>query len=642
MPIPVVQASINGGAPASGGLTVANTDTVALTLTNPGDFSTFKWEIYSHPAGFSCPSGWSTDADGYTYYREGTSTPEAITIPASPWWGKLLFRCTCDGDSVKRDELTAVQVLGPSSLEDVAPFELAQFDGRTWIAPLQRDLRIIGDGLGAAAPAILAATESALTAADDGTLANGTRAYVASHRSTWHLQTSDAVGLTSHERIIGSTDGRVWQRELVRSAYYELQPEWWVDPDAGSDEATGADDTHPIKTLRELLRRVAPDGVWHVARAITVHVGNNYVGNTLPDVTFHTGTGAVTVSFVGWEANPTVHTAYTVDTVVAPDPATNQRDTATMTAAVSDWTVGDIVRDVTAGGDNYFVIGYIDGGVPERVELCQGVDSLGNTVSDPSVADVFRRVELAPVTLGGIRVIGGATVKMSLLSVDSANKATSTIDGVEFKACKLANVRLGRGSSASGSSFGGGCGIVDCHYGGGGTEGTPGTLTRCYLGSTFAVHAGNVDLVECYLASSITLLRGASVYAWAPTQVRRPAGSVFDWNDFGCTIDLSQPYSLYGSANSVFGVGGQVCGGMIRMLTDGTSVSFASGTADFLYASTGDDPQLFFPRPGSTAGNYPSCGDIINCADWAAAPFNGQIARNFYCDLLIVPVEAAS
>ena len=245
----------------------------------------------------------------------------------------------------------------------------AQFGGsyEAWGKHVESNWRTVDAGLGGAAVAILAANEAALTAADDGTLANGTRAFVASHRSTWHLQTSDGTGLTSHERIVGSTDGRVWQRELVRSAYYELQPEWWVDPAAGSDEATGADDTHPIKTLRELVRRVAPDGVWHVARAITVHVGNNYVGNTLPDITFHTGTGAVTVTFTGWEANPTVHTQYTVDSAVAPVPATNQRDTATMTAAVSDWTVGDIVRDESNnGGDAYFTVGFIDGGEDSR------------------------------------------------------------------------------------------------------------------------------------------------------------------------------------------------------------------------------------------------------------------------------------
>lgn len=643
MPIPVVQASINAAAPASGGITVANGDTVDLSLTNPGDFSTFKWEIYSHPAGFSCPSGWSTDADGYTYYREGTSTPETITIPAATWWGKLLLRVTCDGDAVKRDELTAVQVLGPLSLEDVAPFELAQFDDRTWVAPLQRDLRILGDGLSGAAPAILAATEADLTAADSGSVANGTRAYVASHRSVWRKQTSDGTGLTAHERIVGYTDGHVYQRELVRSAYYELQPEWWVDPDAGSDEATGATSGAPIKTLKELFRRVAPDGVWHVSRAITVHVGNNYVGSTLPDITFHTGTGAVTVSIVGWEANPTVHTQYTVDTTLAPVPSTNQRDTATMTAAVSDWTVGDIVRDESNnGGDAYFTIGYIDGGVPERVELCQGVESvIGDVVIDPEAADTFRRVELAPLTIGGIRVIGGVPISIALCNVDSAGAPTSAIEGVKFIACKLANVWLGPGSSASGCSIGTNCRAMgsrdsaDAEYA---------SLYRCCINNLFRVTT-HVDLYECYIRSAVYLQRYASAAVGGPCQVHLSAvhGAVFSLTDYGHALDLSTQYSLYGGAPHVVAVASQVVGGLIRMLSDGTSVAFASTESDMQYTGAGEDWQVFYPRPdGAVAANYPAPADIIDFANWVAAPFNGQLARNRYCDLMIAPVEPAS
>lgn len=638
---------------SDGGSTYLDADTPmadadVLAYVSSGTYS-IKAKLAS-TAGVGSFSWTITSADDVHYGSLPTVTTNAdkscsFSVPKTG--GSWLLRCVVNGGVNLQtgapdgtlDRAMAIKVLNSAGNQEIAVGEQSEANATTGYTKALND---IARNAGAPGAAILAANEAALTAADTGSLANGTRAYVASHRSTWHLQTSDTASLVTRERIAGSTDGRVWQRELIRSSYYEQQAEWWVDPNAGDDQATGADNTHPIKTMRELLRRVAPTGCWYVQRSVTINVGNNYVGNTLPDVVIYTGTGAVTVTFTGWEANPTVHTAYTTDSVVAPDPATNQRDTATMTAAVSDWSVGDIVRNETAGGDAYHVIGYIDGGTPEQSELCQGTDSLGGTVSDPSVSDVLRRVELAPLTLGGLRVIGGATVKMSLLSVDSANKASSVIDGVVFNVCKLANVRLGRASAASGCSFGGGCGVVDCHYGGQGTAGEPGTLSRCYIGSTLTVHSGNVDLTKCYIAASVSLQRGASAYAWGTNQVRRPSGSVFNFNDFGVTIDLSQAYSLYGSADSVFSVGGQVTGGSIRMLTDGTSVAFASDTSDFVYASTGDDPQLFYPRPGSTAGNYPSCSDIINCSDWTASPFNGQIARNFYCDLMIVPVEAAS
>ena len=562
--------------------------------------------------------------------------------------GAWLLRCIVNGGvnlqtgaaDATLDTAMAIKVRNSAGNQEIAVGEGLEADATTGHTKAWNEIARAAASAGAA---VLAANEAALTAADDGTLANGTRAYVASHRSAWHLQTGDGTGLTSHERIVGSTDGRVWQRELVRSAYYELQPEWWVDPAAGSDEATGADDTHPIKTLRELVRRVAPDGVWHVARAITVHVGNNYVGNTLPDITFHTGTGAVTVTFTGWEANPTVHTQYTVDSAVAPVPSTNQRNTATMTAAVSDWTVGDIVRDESNnGGDAYFTVGFIDGGVPERVELCQGVEpTIGDAVIDPEAADTFRRVELAPLTIGGIRVIGGVPISIALCNVDSAGAPTSAIEGVKFIACKLANVWLGPGSSASGCSIGSNCRAMgsrdsaDAEYA---------SLFRCCLNNIFRVTT-HVDLYECYLRSAVILQRYASAAVGGPCQVHLSAvhGAVFSLTDYAHALDLSTQYSLYGSAPHVVAVASQVVGGLIRMLSDGTSVAFAATESDMQYTGTGDAWESFYPRPDSAvAANYPAPADIIDFANWVAAPFGGQLARNRYCDLMIAPVEAAS
>lgn len=642
---PTLRAKLDAGAWTTGAITATYSQTVSMSLASTAGYNGIRWEIYGFPPSWPCPSGWTEDPDNRIYYAvTDGSSPDPWDLPAAGTWGKWLLAAYPTGDTSARDIATAIEIVSPNGLHATPAHEGAQFGGsyEAWGKHVEVNWRTVDAGLGGAAVAILAANEAALTAADDGTLANGTRAYVASHRSTWHLQTSDAVGLTSHERIVGFTDGRVWQRELVRAAYYELQPEWWVDPAAGDDEATGATSGAPIKTLRELCRRVAPDGVWRVARAITVHVGNNYVGNTLPDVTIHTGTGAVTVTFTGWEANPNVHTQYTVDSAVAPVPSTNQRNTATMTAAVSDWTVGDIVRDESNnGGDAYFTIGFIDGGVPERVELCQGVEPInGDAVIDPEAADTFRRVELAPLTLGGVRVIGGVPISIALCNVDASGSPTGALHGVKFIACKLANVWLGPGSAALGCSVGSNCRAMGSRDG---SDGEYASLYRCATIGTFRVTT-HCDLSECYIRSGISLVRYASVSILDPCQVHLSAahGAVFALTDYAHSIDLSTQYSLYGSGPKIFSVGGQVCGGMIRMLSDGTSVAFAGSDADFSYASTGDDPDLFFPRPGSTAGNYPSCGTIINCADWVGAPFGGQIARNFYSDLMIVPVESAS
>lgn len=566
--------------------------------------------------------------------------------------GVWLLRCIVNGGVNLQtgaadgtlDRAMAIKVLNSAGNQEIAVGEQSEANATTGYT---KAWNTVARNAGAPGAAILAATESALTAADTGSLANGTRAYVASHRSTWHLQTSDAVGLTSHERIIGSTDGRVWQRELVRSAYYELQPEWWVDPDAGSDEATGADDTHPIKTLRELLRRVAPDGVWHVSRAITVHVGNNYVGSTLPDVTFHTGTGAVTVSFVGWEANPNVNTAFTVDSAVAQDAATNAIQSVTMTASLT-WAQGDIVRnDNVNGGDCYHVVGYVDVGVPERAHVQPGTDSLGgDNAANPEAADMMRKVSLAPLEVTGIRVIGGVPISIALCAVHMGDetKRTARLDGVIFRCCQLSGVRLGQGSAATTCAFKTTNAIANVGQNDA-SEGDSGFLYKCgIIGPTTIAGGCYANLAQCYFRSFLFLESKAQV-AIADACACNVAsnGGIFDIGGDDHVIDCSVAYSLFGSGHHIVTVGPAVTRGQIRLLTDGTSWGFAGGGGyDFRYDGSGAEWNQWYPWPSATAANYPSCSDLDTYANWVAAPFNGAFARNRYSDLIIVSTDPVS
>lgn len=143
--------SINGGAVTSGGVTVANTDTVQLSAVSTAFWSAAGlWEIYSYPSGFSVPAGWSTDAADVYYYLG--NTPPVITMPAAPDWGKWLFRLTANGGGTAdlTDEASGVQILGPSSVKDVAPGETTQFGGarRAWAGDLSDALHILAAGGG--------------------------------------------------------------------------------------------------------------------------------------------------------------------------------------------------------------------------------------------------------------------------------------------------------------------------------------------------------------------------------------------------------------------------------------------------------------------------------------------------------------
>jgi hypothetical protein len=136
--------SVNGGATQSGGITVSGGDTIDLTIENTTKVLQQKFEIYDYPTGVSCPSGWSTDANGVYYYATDY-TPPQFTISI---WGKYMLRLTVnnglrDGraDATLVDTDTALSMLSADGIRDLGDGEERQFGG--WIQELQEILRLI-------------------------------------------------------------------------------------------------------------------------------------------------------------------------------------------------------------------------------------------------------------------------------------------------------------------------------------------------------------------------------------------------------------------------------------------------------------------------------------------------------------------
>lgn len=159
-----VQAQINGGAQQTGAVTVAAGDVVQLSLVSAAGAGPLLWEIFSHPtneagSGYALPlpTGWTLGADGHTYFSE-EAAPDTVTIPAAPYWGKVLVRCTPGGNALAKDESLVLTMLSPLGLEDLAPLESNQADPyRAWGRAAQNNLRLIGAGAatGAVARSIL-------------------------------------------------------------------------------------------------------------------------------------------------------------------------------------------------------------------------------------------------------------------------------------------------------------------------------------------------------------------------------------------------------------------------------------------------------------------------------------------------------
>jgi hypothetical protein len=153
-----VRASVNSGAVTSGGITVVDGDSVALSLQSTAGIASCLWEIYAYPSGYSTPSGWTEDVPGNRFYYLGL-TPPALDMTGAPW-GKYLIRATgndgvrggsvvvapTDGTTM-RDESTALSIRSASGLRDLATIEGTQFSAsRSWVGDFQTNLRTLDAG----------------------------------------------------------------------------------------------------------------------------------------------------------------------------------------------------------------------------------------------------------------------------------------------------------------------------------------------------------------------------------------------------------------------------------------------------------------------------------------------------------------
>lgn len=193
-----LQIRVNGGAPQTGGIYVANSDTIQLTAPSKTGWSVLtRWEIYDYPEGVTCPAGWSTDTDDTiapTYFYQGTADPPSFTTHATKWGG---YKTRLVVPGFDTDEATFIKVLSPSGYEAQCAEETSQFGG----PKLQKDkaynanLQLIEDataiflttpGVAVSAPPAVAAASalgntSAGIALGDHTHAHGNQAGGALH-----------------------------------------------------------------------------------------------------------------------------------------------------------------------------------------------------------------------------------------------------------------------------------------------------------------------------------------------------------------------------------------------------------------------------------------------------------------------------
>lgn len=151
-PYALVQASVNGGALTSGGITVNPGDVVQLSGVDPGSWTSARWELYAFPEGYPAPALWSTAADG-TYYSTAF-TPPPFTIPDGvARWGKIAPRLIVNGGiksgaplAEMTDASTSFSLRSRTGLRGIHAKETTQFGG--WAREYERDQKAIESVIG--------------------------------------------------------------------------------------------------------------------------------------------------------------------------------------------------------------------------------------------------------------------------------------------------------------------------------------------------------------------------------------------------------------------------------------------------------------------------------------------------------------
>lgn len=139
MPTDSIQLQIvkNGGAPATGAITAALSDTILLKLASPSGVRSVKYRIYEFPDGFPLPSGWTQEAaNRYAVVVANGGNAPLITLPASneDLKGKYFFDAVANDQkyngaiSAALRSKAQLEIPFASGIEDVGFGETNEFD----------------------------------------------------------------------------------------------------------------------------------------------------------------------------------------------------------------------------------------------------------------------------------------------------------------------------------------------------------------------------------------------------------------------------------------------------------------------------------------------------------------------------------
>lgn len=143
----------NGGAPASGVVVAAFSDSIVLKLADSSWVKKVRYRIWEYPDGFACPAGWTDSGKLYYYFdaANGANAP-AFALPNGPnpdLWGNYMFDAVTNDrlrngvvDNDLYDNKTCLYIPSLTGVRDISFGESNQFDQfRQYAAAIKGALR---------------------------------------------------------------------------------------------------------------------------------------------------------------------------------------------------------------------------------------------------------------------------------------------------------------------------------------------------------------------------------------------------------------------------------------------------------------------------------------------------------------------
>lgn len=399
------------------------------------------------------------------------------------------------------------------------------------------------------------------------------------------------------------------------------QTAWYIDTLTGLDTNAG-DALNPLSSIAEMLRRVAPNGVWRPIGSITVNlvVGSAYF---LPAVTYITDQGNVTWTIV---IPPLVFDTFSA---VTPRSAAGNVQPDATTTNPHGLVAGDIIRlqDDPSDTNIIAVVAVVIG--PNDIGISFPIDAVTQTPGiEPVATNRYVKQPLVTVFLQGDQVASGnGTVIFRYLDLQTLTVGW-TLRGSPIvpMACNL-DVNLHEVGNQDGV-----IGLLPgCAIQGATISGTRCTITNCYVAFMQVGEGSSIVIGNTYLAttlsSAILLRRNSSVEVGGGIVCNTPVGAPFVLEgpeSEGSSVMLSGGLnSIYGSGLHLFSVLNATVTSF-RLVLGTTASNFASTGNDFLWPIWGN--QFFPPLVGGAV--VPAAAPIDNYIDFTGAPFGGVSARH--------------